>query len=483
MSDEAYVALFGEKFNKPDYIDIRVVDQLSQLEDEVKSLALFGWSGRTPFGNAFVQGNRLNFSTAMSFGQLLDIAMINQAQKGDTLEEVQRKSNRPKQVAHASKLKTYLLDTACAGAKFIIPAMTLNCGADFGDTELQGRPILLLWSHAKATRAHGNMSWPAALMIPSQIKLPTTDGGHRYNQFKSILESSAITDHQKAALLDNAIDVRIVFEPDHHDAQQDFADCGKAKPIASSSLTSYDRRDDINAEAQRLVMAVPFLQINIDATAASANLSAKSKRVWAMTSMRMLVDQVVQMAKAAESAPDQFDKLRIPERVDGLERFVVALIAHVPTLAIINAAQTTPPATGEIIGPQTLRSVSGGDIVLLAAFLALAARAFHHAKQHGIDVEDMAVALGRIDWHVLDCERSDVDEEAEIERKKVRGGKLYHEVLFGHIKEHLRALVTVQEGRFRVTPSGKDIGIAWETKLRDLVIANLPPRSRLSAAE
>ena len=47
--------------------------------------------------------------------------------------------------------------------------------------------------------------------------------------------------------------MKIVFESSRADSHQDFADCGKAKAIAKSLVTTFDVRDERNQRSRDLV--------------------------------------------------------------------------------------------------------------------------------------------------------------------------------------------------------------------------------------
>lgn len=96
-------------------------------------------------------------------------------------------------------------------------------------------------------------------MLPQTAKLDTADGAHRRSQIAEILDSPRVTEEKKEALRRNAVDVKIVFESSRSDSHQDFADCGKAKSIPKSMVTTFDVRDQRNRRSRELVSRSPFL--------------------------------------------------------------------------------------------------------------------------------------------------------------------------------------------------------------------------------
>ena len=61
----------------------------------------YGYDGHIFFGTAFIQGNRLQFTTAMPMQTMIRISKIDQAKAGSGVSEVMKRANRPKIPAHA----------------------------------------------------------------------------------------------------------------------------------------------------------------------------------------------------------------------------------------------------------------------------------------------------------------------------------------------------------------------------------------------
>jgi hypothetical protein len=479
---------FRGDFNPPPMLHIKQVGDITELLAEISKRSLLGYSGVALFGNAFIQGGRLQFTSALPISQLMEMAYVHQAMKPSpedaargTVGHLATHANRPKIAAHSNRLRHYLLETACLGEKFFLPSFTLNFGA-YVDRDIDVEAELIVVSFAAG--GGGAVCFPAILFLPSRIRLPVTDGGHRYGQLDDLL-TGKIPGEQKEALRRNSVDIKIVFEPDLADAHQDFADAGKAQPIAKSVIATYDLRDERNRIAKELSGSIPFLRTFVDATASSQNVSSKSPKVWAMSALRMLIDQIIRLYqdklnKEAEAlkqagvpaAKTEADPQFVEKAVVGVREFLEALIAHVPTLRAIEAGRTNSGDHPET--PATERDKGGGDVVLKAAFLAIAARAYFVAREEGIQLSTMAMALGTIPWQVLKGEKADLD--AEIKDKPLDP---YATVLARHLRPHLQPLVTVAEGRYRITPAVKDIDVAWANHLRPMIDAFLaaPPIS------
>jgi hypothetical protein len=331
-------------------------------------------------------------------------------------------------------VRSYLLATACTGDKFILPAFTFNYGVGL-DQDSPDCTLMLF-----ANRSDGTNAWPGILMLPQSAKLDTTDGAHRRSQIAEILESPKVTDGQKEALKRNAVDVKIVFEDSRNDSHQDFADCGKAKSIPKSLVTTFDVRDRRNQRSRDLVQASPFLSKYVDATASNVNLSSKSRMIWSMSAMRMFIGHIV------EHHPNvDWDETK---KTAGAEDFFAELIRHLPQLAALEKARKDP--TSEVT-TGSLRDVQGGDIALRGIGMSIFARAYLHCVIEGVDFAQMAAKLATLDWNLLDCERSDLP-----------SGPTYAVEVAKHSRPMWAHLLVIGESRYRISSSSVDADSAWE---------------------
>jgi hypothetical protein len=434
----------------PRQVKIVSADSFDEVMTEMGRRSI-GHSGHHVFfGTAFIQGRRLQFTTAMPFATLIEISKIDQSGKRDTVSEVIERSNRPCVPAHAKQVRSYLLGTACFGEKFILPSFTLNYGVDLDDDAPQVELILF-------TPTEGLIAWAAGLHLPAGARLDTTDGAHRRSELDGIMKSK-IPDEQKDALRRNAADVRIVFERDRTASHQDFADCGKATAIPRSLVTTFDVRDQRNSRSRGLVRASPFLTAYVDATATNVNLSAKSRMIWSMSAVRMFISHVVDR----HPNPD----LTVEAKTAGAEEFFMAIADRLPQLKALNQVRNERhPAvtTGQ------LRDLKGGDVALRGVGMAIFARAFLHCVEHNLDFDAMATKLATIDWHLLDRERSELPMGPEFRDALLRAVRLIW----------LPLLVT-GENRFRVSSSASDTDVAWSSVVEQLFgIKPIPTRVTL----
>jgi DGQHR domain-containing protein len=428
--------------NIPPHVKVRPTDSFESLMSEIGRRSIMGYAGDVFFGTAFVQGSRLQFTTAMPIQKMVDVTKTDRSKKKDNVLEVIERSNRPQEPAHAKQVMDYLLNTACTGDKFILPAFTFNYGVGL-DNDAPDATLILF-----ATGDDGTNAWPGILLLPQGAKLDTTDGAHRRSKIDEILTSSKVDSDKKDALRRNAVDVKIVFENSRSDSHQDFADCGKAKAIPKSLVTTFDVRDRRNKRSRELVTNSPFLSAYVDATASNVNLSSKSRMIWSMSAVRMFVAHIVDHHRDTGLSEE--------EKTEGAEDFFGALVRHLPQLRALDKARqerTSDITTG------SLRDVKGGDVALRGVGMAVFARALLHCKETKMDFEVMASKLAMVDWHLLACERQALPSGPSFGSELLRNAQ----PIWAH-------LLVIGESRYRVSSSSVDADSAW-AKIRDQVLA------------
>ncbi|MGJ4993800.1 DNA sulfur modification protein DndB [Bradyrhizobium sp. HKCCYLS3077] len=420
--------------NIPPHVKVTTTDSFESLMSEIGRRSMMGYAGESFFGTAFVQGSRLQFTTAMPIQKMVEVSKADRSRKKDNVREVTEHSNRPQESSHAKQVRNYLMNTACTGDKFILPAFTFNYGVGLEDDSPVATLILF------ANGSDGTNAWPAILLLPQGAKLDTTDGAHRRSQIDEILTSPKVEEQAKEALKRNAVDVKIVFENSRSDSHQDFADCGKAKAIPKSLVATFDVRDLRNQRSRELVMSLPFLSKYVDATASNVNLSGKSRMIWSMSAVRMFIAHIVDhhsnqdLTEAAKTA--------------GAEDFFAALVRHLPQLAALEKARKDPSSD---VTTGSLRDVKGGDVALRGIGMAIFARAFLYCVEHNMDFEVMAAALARLDWHLLSCERNELPE-----------GPTFGSEVIKNAQPTWAHLLVIGESRYRVSSSSVDADTAWD---------------------
>ncbi|HLY06372.1 MAG TPA: DNA sulfur modification protein DndB [Rhizomicrobium sp.] len=418
----------------PPNVHIEIASSMDALMTEIGRRSMMGFAGEVFFGTAFLQGSRLQFTTAMPMAKMIQVSKTDRSKKKDGIVDAIEHSNRPHEAGHAKQVRDYLASTACIGEKFILPSFTFNYGVGLDEESPDATLILFASAH------DGANAWPGILCLAPTAKLDTTDGAHRRSQIEAIFNDPKVSQDFKDALKRNAVDVKIVFEASRSDSHQDFADCGKAKAIAKSLVTTFDVRDRRNNRSRELVKNVPFLAFYVDATASNVNLSAKSRKVWSMSAVRMFVSHIVDH--------HHDDEASVEEKTRAAETLFEALVRHLPQLRALEGARNVrdPEVT-----TGSLREKRGGDVALRGIGMAIFARAYLHCIEHDIDFDTVAAKLAKIDWNILDCEKDELPQGDEYQR----GVRQHAKPLWAH-------LLVVGESKYRVSSSQADADAAWD---------------------
>jgi DNA-sulfur modification-associated len=418
----------------PPHVRVEIASSMDALMTEIGRRSMMGFAGEVFFGTAFLQGSRLQFTTAMPVAKMIQVSKTDRSKKKEGIIGAMEHSNRPQEASHAKHVRDYLATTACIGEKFILPAFTFNYGVGLDDESPDA--TLILFANAN----DGANAWPGILCLPPTAKLDTTDGAHRRSQIELILNDANVSQEHKDALKRNAVDVKIVFEASLSDSHQDFADCGKAKAIAKSLITTFDVRDRRNNRSRDLVKNVPFLAFYVDATASNVNLSAKSRNIWSMSAVRMFISHIVDHHSDSDAG--------VEEKTRAAETFFEALVRHLPQLRALDAARNV---RDPVVTTGSLREKHGGDVALRAIGMAIFARAYLHCIEHEIDFDTVAAQLANIDWNLLDCGKDELPQGDEYQR----GVRQHAKPMWAH-------LLVVGEAKYRVSSSQGDADAAWD---------------------
>ena len=360
----------------PDGLDREITTDAAKF---MTRKATLNKSNTVLFGSAFRQGNRIQFTTSMTMRDYLALAEEKRATKGQTVEQLRLVPNRPKIESHQKDIKKYLLETACAGEKFIFPNFMLNYGAGWTEEAPKGKPTLLVTDEETSFGQRSLSPRPT-----SASKLPTAPTA----PIAPANSSTPSPAEAAQAMLGNAVGVSIVMESSPDQAHQDFADCAKAKPISDSVRGTFDVRDIVGRFARNLVLHNDFLKVNVDATSPSVNLSSNSVRVWSMSAVR---GYILNSVPKYENMSDEEKKAALAD-VEPFSDYIDALVENVPILRDIAAGVAKP---GEI------RKQRGGCVLLRGAGWGLLMHARAQAIANGVAPELMAERLGAIDWFVL----------------------------------------------------------------------------------
>ena len=121
-------------------------------------------------------------------------------------------------------------------------------------------------------------------------------------------------------------------------------------------------------------------------------------------------------------------------------------------------------AAGEVFGKDTpviLQlleiPVDKAQAALRGVAMAIFARAFLYCVEHNVDFDVMAARLATIDWHLLDCERTDL-----------APGPEYRTALLRAARPIWAPLLVIGEDRYRVKSSAADADAAWSQIVEQL---------------
>jgi DGQHR domain-containing protein len=182
--------------------------------------------GAVVSGILFKQGERPMLMGTLAFNFVSSILTSDSASGIATTEEVQDKSNRPKDDNHTKAIIAYLKETVPSGM-FILPSLTANVMAK--------------------TRIHtfaveGDEQPPsryAYMYLPLQSVLRITDGQHRQSAIKQLLDEMKNDAATVEQLNRSSIPVMITLTADIKQIHQDFADCSKGREMPKSLLAVY----------------------------------------------------------------------------------------------------------------------------------------------------------------------------------------------------------------------------------------------------
>jgi len=351
-----------DNIDVPDGIDVRVTDdpiELMRFEPQLNNATT------QLFGTAYRQGGRLHFATAMPVRDYIMMTRVDQAPRGSTMDELNQAFNRPKEKAHGKAIEKYLGETACQGLPFIFPAFLVNYGV--GWTEDMPKASLTIFCGAREA-----MVWPAIFEPPTGEKLPVTDGGHRTDAMATVLNMAAA-----GRLPENGLSVIFVMEDDINAYHQDFSDCAKAKAIANSISSTWDRREASNRFGGDLVKINGYLARLVDASSNSVNLSSNSAKAWSMSAVHSAITGVY----AGEQDP---------KRLSG---YIDALFTKVPIL--VDVANGGAPAKHRNLVNR------GGCVLLRGVGFAVLLQGYIHALRNGMALDDMADKMASLDWYAL----------------------------------------------------------------------------------
>jgi len=217
----------------------------------------------------FRQGARTMIAGAIPFKMVMERLISESAPDASTIEQVQDARNRPEDVSHSEAIGEYIKENV--DGKFILPPLTLNLSEEVIVHSIE-------YDTEPPTKS-------GMLILPMSAKIDITDGQHRRS---GIAQAYKKLTREKQKLLDHSsVAVMITCEADIQQVHQDFADCSRTKPLASSQLAVYDRRNPANALVIDLIDMVPLFKGKVDST--SAKLSKKSPAPFLTNQVRQVI--------------------------------------------------------------------------------------------------------------------------------------------------------------------------------------------------
>jgi DGQHR domain-containing protein len=272
----------------------------------------------TTAGTLYRQGHRWCFQTALNLGALASMTSarrIKSSRNITSVDQVKESTNRSLDPKHAKGIARYVAGAVNNGNPYILPSLTLNFDQPVDVFTIKG---------SSPTRA-------AVMVMPIGMQMEITDGQHRIEGV-----NQAIAEVQQIGM--DAIGAMITFTSDIAQIHQDFADCGKTKPLAPSMLAVFDRRNPANGLALDLVASTPLFALTVDA--ARASISARSTAVWTTNQVRVMVKWALQGSQCSDDVFSANAMKMLGERgtdaynnfLSGLRAALEILCRHNPTL-------------------------------------------------------------------------------------------------------------------------------------------------------
>ena len=204
----------------------------------------------------FYQGNRQMVSGIMPCKTMVRVLDHNAADKGSTAAKALNATNRPFMKEHAQAFERYITKALERDEPFIIPPMTLNSTG--------GLDIFIPASDARTNSGYA--------VLPDETKIRITDGQHRFNGIKQVIESTRGTSLCEI-IAETGVPFMMTIEADIDQVHQDFADAGKTKALPPSLLAVYDTRQPANRVVIQICNRVPLLDGRVDSTSNSVGKS------------------------------------------------------------------------------------------------------------------------------------------------------------------------------------------------------------------
>jgi DGQHR domain-containing protein len=330
----------------------------------------------------FRQGVRTMIAGAIPFKMVMERLISESAPDAGTIEQVKDARNRPEDEGHSEAISDYIVENV--DGKFILPPLTLNLSEEIivHSVEYESEPP----------------TKNGMLVLPMSAKIDITDGQHRRS---GIAHAYRKLTRDKQKLLDHSsIAVMITCESDISQVHQDFADCSRTKPLASSQLAVYDRRNPANALVIDLIDMVPLFTGKVDST--STKLSKKSPAPFLTNQVRQVVKVLMTggygIAEGVfeEKAKAELGSGNSPAYIAKRDAYVAFLSAAVDAIPLLHEVSTLTP---DLMKTRIPAFRDEGWVCLSATGLNMIARLGHEMMRDGEENwQEYLAKMSKIDW-------------------------------------------------------------------------------------
>lgn len=339
-------------------------------------------------GVLFDQGDRPMVLGTLPFNFVSSMLSSNSAKNVATIEEVQDKSNRPKDEKHTEAIVNYLAETVPNGV-FILPGLTANVMAK---------------TKIHTVRIDGDDQPPsryAFVHLPMKPVLTITDGQHRQAALTQILEKVKDDTAAVERLNRSSIPIMITLSADIRQIHQDFADCSKGRQMSKSLLAVYDRRHPANGLVMDLVEYCGIFKDKTDST--NVKLGKNSPGLFLANMVRQAVKTFLTGGYGIgdedfeDKAKSLFRNSATPEYL-AASAFMVAYLNR--ATAAIPKLQEYADLTPEQVQARFAELRSAGFLFFTNTGLAILARIGWAIRKDGAQGWEPAIdKLDSVDWH------------------------------------------------------------------------------------
>jgi DGQHR domain-containing protein len=188
-------------------------------------------------GIVYQQGGRRFVSTVLPVAEVADL-VAEPKRKGKDPYDPESDRNRPVDVAHVERIKSYLLEQN----DYILAPIVLDSTAELEIYTYQpSEPSATCW-----------------FVLPKRWRLQTTDGQHRIAALREVLNHP-----EGGRFYQYCVGVSIVEEPRTEKTRQDFYDLAQVLKIENAQLVDFDQREPINALTRLIMKEVPVFKDRI----------------------------------------------------------------------------------------------------------------------------------------------------------------------------------------------------------------------------